>query len=91
MPEALDRLDFTRDQRRSADSILERSAPRANGVMRSMIPQVAAIADSVNAELRQIRTPAQRATFDSVSGNRLLLSRLRGENAWIRCTGGDSA
>lgn len=73
MPEVLGRLGLTEEQRRAADSILERGAPRAEAAMREMVPRLSAIADSLDAELRRILTPAQRARLDSLGGNRMLL------------------
>lgn len=73
MPAVLDKLDLTSAQRHAADSILEQSAPRADAVMHEMIPRLGAIADSLNVELHQILTPAQRAKLDSLSGGSLLM------------------
>ncbi|HEY5060846.1 MAG TPA: hypothetical protein VII52_04870 [Gemmatimonadaceae bacterium] len=66
-PDLLDRLDLTADQKRAADSILARSSPRSEAAMREMVPRLAAIADSVNAELAAILTPAQRAKLASMT------------------------
>jgi hypothetical protein len=63
----LDRLDLTPEQRRAADSVLRESSPRSEAAMREMVPRLAAIADSVNADLRRLLTPAQRAKFDSLT------------------------
>lgn len=73
MPAVLDRLGLTPEQRRAVDSLLERSRPRAQAAMAEMVPRLGAIADSLDAELRQILTPAQRARLDSLGGQGLLV------------------
>ena len=73
MPEILERLGLTPEQRRAADSILERGTPRAEAALRGLVPQLSAIADSLDAELREILTPPQRARLDSLGGKRLFL------------------
>ncbi len=75
MPEVLDRLGLTWAQRHAADSILSAGTPRAERAMRELAPRVKAIADSLDAELRAILTPAQRARLDSLGGRMLLLKR----------------
>jgi hypothetical protein len=75
LPEVLGKLGLSPEQRRAADSLLERRSPLAEAAMREMVPRLRAIADSLDAELRQILTPAQRAKFDSLGANRLLLLR----------------
>jgi hypothetical protein len=72
-PELLDRLGVTPEQRAAATAILERSSPRSEAAMRELVPRLAAIADSVNAELAQVLTPAQRAKLDSLTGDRQFL------------------
>jgi hypothetical protein len=73
MPAVLDRLGLTPEQRRAVDSLLERSRPRAQAAMAEMVPRLGAIADSLDAELREILTPAQRARLDSLGGQGLLV------------------
>jgi hypothetical protein len=41
--------------------------------MAEMVPRLGAIADSLDVELRQILTPAQRARLDSLGGHGLLV------------------
>jgi hypothetical protein len=72
-PDLLDRLSLTPAQRRAADSILARSSPRSEAAMREMVPRLAAIADSVNAELATILTPIQRTTLDSLTRRTVFL------------------
>jgi hypothetical protein len=66
-PFLLDRLNLTAEQRRAADSILARSSPRSEAAMRDIVRRLAAIADSANAELAAILTPAQRAMLASMT------------------------
>ena len=73
MPAVLGRLGLTPEQRRAVDSLLERSGPRAQAVMTEMVPRLGAIADSLEAELRRILTPAQRVRLDSLGGRGLLI------------------
>jgi len=66
-PEVLDQLGLTPVQRHAADSVLEQSSPRSEAAMRELVPRLAAIADSVDAELDRILTAAQRRKFDSLA------------------------
>ena len=75
MPDMLDRLALTPEQRRAADSILERSSPRSEAAMRELMPRLAAIADSANVELAAILTPAQRIRFDSMTRGAVIVLR----------------
>ena len=76
MSAVFDRLGLTPAQRRQADSIVARSTPRSREVMIELGERLARVADSVDAELRSILTPAQRVTLDSLrSDSRLLLKR----------------
>lgn len=62
----LDRLDLTAQQRAQADSIMERSAPRAERAMRDVAERLQNVSDSLDTELRAILTPPQRARLDSM-------------------------
>lgn len=62
----LDRLELTPQQRVQAESIVSRRAPRSESLMLKMAEQLRAVSDSVDAELRQILTPAQGARLDSL-------------------------
>jgi hypothetical protein len=73
MPAVLGRLGLTPEQRREVDSLLDRSLPRAQAAMAEMVPRLGAIADSLDAELRRILTPAQRTRLDSLGGQGLLV------------------
>ncbi|MDQ6827804.1 MAG: hypothetical protein M3081_02950 [Gemmatimonadota bacterium] len=78
-PDMLNGLGLTREQRHAADAILERSSPRSEAVMLEMAPRLAAIADSVNAELGVILTPAQRTKLDSMTHGAVIV--LKKKNA----------
>jgi len=75
MPSVLERVGLSPEQQRAVDSLINGSAPRALAAMRETVPILRAVADSLDAELRRILTPAQRARFDSLGGFRLLLKR----------------
>jgi Spy/CpxP family protein refolding chaperone len=73
----LDKLGLTPLQRTQAESILSRRAPASEALLIDVTRHLGALADSVDAELRQILTPAQRARFDSlhVGKPRFMLKR----------------
>ena len=62
----LDKLELTPQQRAQADSIMQRSAPRAERAMREVAERLQNVSDSLDAELRAILTPPQRARLDSL-------------------------
>lgn len=62
----LDALDLTPAQRVQARALLEGNAPRSEAVLREAAEQLRFVADSVDAELRKILTPAQQAKLDSL-------------------------
>jgi hypothetical protein len=66
IPGMLEKLDLTSAQRTRANEILERQSPAAEAVLRSTAERLRLIADSLDAELRAILTPAQRARMDSL-------------------------
>lgn len=66
MSGVLDHLELTPQQRAQADSIVSHRAPRSEGLMIEMAERLRGVADSIDAELRQILTPAQRARLDSL-------------------------
>ncbi|HEY9383331.1 MAG TPA: hypothetical protein VIP80_07425 [Gemmatimonadales bacterium] len=75
LPQVLGRLGLSPQQQRAVDSLLEQTQPRTAAIMGETVPRLRAIADSLDAELRQILTPAQRARLDSLGGFRMLLKR----------------
>lgn len=64
MSGVLDRLGLTGEQRRQAQAILDREAPRSQRAMIELATQLRSISDSVDAELRRMLTPAQRVQLD---------------------------
>ena len=64
LPEILDRLDLTARQRTRIDSLLEAGRPRADAVMRQMMPRLRAVSDSLNRSIREVLNPEQRVSFD---------------------------
>jgi hypothetical protein len=76
MAPLLDELQLSADQRRRADSILERRTPMVEAMMLDVVRQLRVVSDSVDAELRAILTPEQRARLDAVRGEpRIMLKR----------------
>jgi hypothetical protein len=69
----LDQLGLSREQRVAAESILARSSPSSEAVMRELASRLSSIADSANRELASILSPAQRAKLDSITGAPLFL------------------
>lgn len=65
----LDHLELTPQQRAQADSIVSHRAPRSEGLMIEMAERLKGVADSIDAELRRILTPAQQARLDSLRSN----------------------
>lgn len=62
--------DFSRELRLSAEqetrirAILDRSRPRTDSLLSTMLPQLKALTDSVRAEIRAELTPEQTKVFD---------------------------
>ena len=76
MSAVFDRLDLSPEQRRRADSVVARSAPRSEAIMIEVAERLRSVADSVDAELRAILTPEQRVKLDSLrQGSRVMLKR----------------
>jgi Spy/CpxP family protein refolding chaperone len=73
MSRVLDRLELTTRQRAQADSILQRRAPTTERMMLDVADRLRGLSDSVDAELRSILTPQQRARLDSLRGERKLM------------------
>jgi Spy/CpxP family protein refolding chaperone len=73
MSRVLDRLELTTRQRAQADSILQRRAPTTERMMLDVADRLRGLSDSVDAELRGILTPRQRARLDSLRGERKLM------------------
>jgi hypothetical protein len=76
MADVLDRLELTAEQRARAEAILARTAPQSREIMLELAERLQLVADSVDAELRAILTPAQRLRLDSLrSEPRIMLKR----------------
>lgn len=73
MPRVLDRLELTVDQRARAEAIIERRAPRTEAMMLELADRLHAVSDSLDAELRAILTPQQRARLDSLRSDRTIM------------------
>jgi Spy/CpxP family protein refolding chaperone len=73
MAPVLDELDLTQEQRRQAEAILERNAPRSSAVMMELAERLRAVADSVDLELRAILTPEQRERLDAMRRDRRMM------------------
>ncbi len=66
MSGVLDQLALTGDQRRQAEAILDRGAPRTQSAMIELAARLRRVSDSVDMELRSILTPEQRSKLDSL-------------------------
>jgi hypothetical protein len=73
MSGVLDKLNLTRAQRAQAEAILQRRTPLSEDAMREVAERLRAVADSVDAELRAILSPAQRVRLDSLRPRTLLM------------------
>jgi Spy/CpxP family protein refolding chaperone len=76
MSGVLDKLDLTPRQRAAAEALIQRRAPRTETMILELGEHLRLIADSLDAELRTLLTPDQRARLDSLgAGRKLLLKR----------------
>jgi Spy/CpxP family protein refolding chaperone len=64
LPPGLNRLDLTADQQERIRAILAARQPITDSLVRTTMPRLAAIHDSVRAEIRAVLTPEQRQRFD---------------------------
>jgi hypothetical protein len=73
----IDLLELSPEQRPRAEAILSRQTPRSEQLMLGLADSLRKLSDSVDAELRKILTPAQRARLDSLrlADTKLLLRR----------------
>jgi Spy/CpxP family protein refolding chaperone len=67
LPPVFRQLNLTPAQREQIIQILERGRPRTDGILREMLPRLRATTDSIHAEVRAVLTPAQLATWDSLT------------------------
>jgi hypothetical protein len=76
MGPVLDQLRLTSAQRARAESIIARRTPRSEELMIELAERLRAVSDSVDAELRAILNPEQRARLDSLRRReRVMLKR----------------
>jgi Spy/CpxP family protein refolding chaperone len=66
MPPMFQRLDLTSEQRQRIEAILQQSRPLTDSVLRSSLPRLRAIRDSVRLEIRAVLTPEQQERFDAM-------------------------
>ncbi len=64
LPGPLERMNLSDAQRRAIDSLLAQHRPRSQAIMRRVIPELRAEADSLRASIRAALTPDQRKAFD---------------------------
>ena len=63
-PPMFEELDLTSEQRKQVDAVLERRRRQTDTLMRSTMPRLRAITDSMRAEIAAVLTPAQRTRLD---------------------------
>ena len=61
LPAAFDSLDLTTEQRQDVLEILARARPKTEAALHELIPRLRALTDSVDAEIRTVLRPEQRA------------------------------
>ena len=64
LPPGLNRLDLTADQQERIRAILAARQPITDSLVRTTMPRLMAIHDSVRAEIRAVLTPEQRQRYD---------------------------
>ncbi len=69
-PDPLDDLDLTAEQRVQLERIHERHRPELDAVVRETFPRVRKVQDAIEAELRALLTPEQRARLDQLRATR---------------------
>lgn len=77
MAAVLDELRLSPAQRETADSILEHSAPRTEGIMLELAGRLSGVADSVDAQLRAILTPQQQTRLEEFRRKPVFLLKRR--------------
>lgn len=77
MSTVLDELRLTPARRRTADSILARSAPQSESLMVDLARRMSTVADSVDLQLRAVLTPQQRRRLDELRRKPVFLLRRR--------------
>jgi Spy/CpxP family protein refolding chaperone len=64
LPPGLNRLDLTADQQERIHAIIEARQPITDSLVRTTMPRLRAIHDSVRSEIRAVLTTEQRQRFD---------------------------
>ena len=65
LPPPFARLGLTEEQRTEISALFERGRPRADSVLRELMPHLQAIQDSIRAEIRDILTAEQAEQLDA--------------------------
>lgn len=87
LPPMFEELNLTDEQRASISEIIERSRPRTDELLQSMLPRLRAVTDSVREEIRAVLTPEQAVKLDSLMADvRGRFRGMRGE-PWERGPG----
>lgn len=66
MPPMFAQLNLTREQHQRIETILQQSRPLTDSVLRSSLPRLRAIRDSVRLQIRAVLTPEQQERFDAM-------------------------
>lgn len=69
-PWPLRELDLSDDQRTRIHEIFERHRPKLDAVLRESFPLVRSVHETIDSEIRQVLTPAQRDHFDQLKERR---------------------
>jgi Spy/CpxP family protein refolding chaperone len=69
-PWPLHQLDLSDEQRARVRDIFERHRPELDALLRDSFPQVRAIHERIDSEIRELLTPEQRDRFDRIKKSR---------------------
>ncbi len=76
LPPMFEELNLTAEQRALISEIMERSQPRTDELLDSMLPRLRAVTDSIRDEIRAVLTPEQAVKLDSLMAE--MQGRFRG-------------
>lgn len=76
LPPMFEELDLTAEQQAQIRDIIERSKPRTEELLDSMLPSLRAVTDSVRDEIHAVLTPEQAVKLDSLMAD--MRGRFRG-------------
>ena len=87
LPPMFGELDLTAEQQAQIRDIIERSRPRTEELLDSMLPSLRAVTDSVRDEIHAVLTPEQAVKLDSLMAD--MRGRFRGmrRSPWERGQG----